>query len=207
MSAPLDQDAANHYGPVRAARLFSNVVSPPVMFAVLGLAVALRELPFWPGLAWAAVYGFFVSLSPILVVLYLLKTNRISELHMSNTRERHIPYISALFFSAVGFVLVTVAEGPPLMRCLTIFNMIELTALGLINIFWLISIHATGVTATMVIVGLVFGWVISLIAVFPFVIGVTATRLYLKRHSAAQVFAGMALGVVSVLSLERLGCF
>lgn len=207
MNTPRDHHASDRSGAVRAARLFSNIVSPPVMFAILGLAIALRELPFWQGFAWAAVYGLLASLAPILFVLYLLKTGAISELHMSNTSERHLPYISAVFFSAVALVIIIVGQGPPLLRCLAIFNVIELAALGLINVFWLISIHATGIMATMILVGLIFGWLPSLLIVLPFVIAVCAVRLYLKRHTPAQVIAGLALGVVSVIGLIPFGCF
>jgi membrane-associated phospholipid phosphatase len=83
---------------------------------------------------------------------------------------------------------------------------IELAALAAINIFWLISIHATGVMAAFVIVGLVFGWMASLIVV-PFVISVCWVRLYLKRHTPTQVTAGLILGVASVLIITLTGCF
>lgn len=207
MTRPLDQLVADRSGRIQAARLFSNVVSPPVIFAVLGLAVSLRELPFWTGLGWAVVYGLLVSLAPIIFVLYLLKTGRITELHMSNTGERHLPYLSALFFSAAAFALLSFADGPELMRCLTIFNMVELAFLASINIFWLISIHATGIMASFVLVGLIFGWPAAVIIVLPFVVAVCAVRLYLKRHSVAQVVAGLALGTFSVVSLTVVGCF
>lgn len=203
---PLDKEVLDRTGGVRIARIYSNIVSPPTMFAVLGLAVALWELPFWQGLAWAAIYGLLVSLAPILFVLYLLKTGRITELHMSDTRERHLPYLSALFFSAVTFGLVTLFKGPELMRCLTVFNMVELALLGIINIFTLISIHATGVMASMIVVGLVFGWAASLL-VLPFVVTISWVRLYLKRHTPMQIVAGLVLGVVSVVSLTLIGCF
>jgi membrane-associated phospholipid phosphatase len=206
MKRPLDELMHNRVGKVRVARLFSNVVSPPVMFSLLGLAVALKERPFWPGLAWAAAYGFLVSLLPILFVLYLLHTGRISELHMSNTGERHLPYLIAIGCAASAFALVTEFNGPHLIRCLTLFNMVELAMLGIINLFWLISIHATGIMATMVIVGLVFGWTTSLF-VLPFVIAISGVRLYLRRHTLAQVSAGLILGVASVLSLTAVGCF
>jgi membrane-associated phospholipid phosphatase len=206
MNAPLDQLIHNRTGLVKFARIYSNVVSPPVMFAVLGLAVALWERPFWPGLAWAAAYGFFISLAPILFVLYWLKTGRISELHMSNTSERHLPYITAVVLAALTFGIFTWFGGPQLMRCLLIFNVIELTALGIINIWWLISIHATGVVAAWLITAFIFGWPASLIVV-PFVISVAWVRLYLKRHTPWQVIAGGALGILSVLSLRLIGCF
>jgi membrane-associated phospholipid phosphatase len=206
MNIPRDFEVQNRTGLVKFARVFSNVVSPPVMFAILGLVISLKTLSFWPGLGWAAVYGFLVSLAPILVVVYLLKTGRITELHMSNTSERHLPYATAVAFALLAFGIVTWFDGPEMLRCLLIFNVIELAALAIINIWWLISIHATGAVATWLILALVFGWGISLIAL-PFVLGVIWVRLYLKRHTPLQIIAGVALGVFSVLSLTLIGCF
>ncbi|MCB9422210.1 MAG: hypothetical protein H6667_20575 [Ardenticatenaceae bacterium] len=206
MNTPLDQLVQNRTGLVKFARIYSNVVSPPVMFAILGLAIPLKTLSFWPGFVWAAVYGLLVSLAPILVVLYLLKIGYISELHMSNTKERHLPYATAVAFALIALGIVSWFDGPELLRCLLIFNVVELAALGIINIWWLISIHVTGVVATWIIVGLVFGWTASLIVV-PFVLSVAWVRLYLKRHTPWQVIAGGALGILSVLSLRLIGCF
>ncbi len=207
MSTPRDTFRADRIGWVRVARIFSNVVSPPVMFAILGFAFAWHELPFWPGLVWGVVYGLMVSLLPILFVLYLLKTGRIAELHMSNMGERHLPYISAVFCAALTWGIMAWFEGPPLLQCMTMFNIVELTALGFINMFTLISLHSTGIMATLVLVGLVFGWLPSLAIVFPFVILVCAVRLYLKRHTPLQVGMGLVLGAVSVFSLRFVDCF
>ncbi len=206
MAKPLDHYEEHRTGTVKAARLFSNIVSPPVLFAILGLVFALYERPSWHGLLWAAAYGFFVSLLPILLVLYLLKTGYITELHMSDTGERHVPYISAVLSAGIAFLLITFFDGPELLRCLTIFNMIELATLGVINAFWLISMHATGIMATFLLAGLVFGWAYSLI-VLPFVILVCVIRLYLKRHTVWQVIAGLALGLATVYLLTVIGCF
>lgn len=145
MSTPRDFDVLSRTGRVKAARLYSNIVSPPVMFAILGLLFALYERPNLNGFLWAAVYGFWVSLAPILFVLYLLKTGRIQELHMSDTRERHLPYATAVACALIAFGLISLFDGPELLRCMTLFNTVELAGLGLINIKWLISIHATGI--------------------------------------------------------------
>ncbi|WP_420644436.1 phosphatase PAP2 family protein [Candidatus Leptofilum sp.] len=204
---PLDQLAQNRIGFVKAARIYSNVVSPPVMFAVVGLAFGLYALPNWAGFLWAAVYGLLVSLAPILVVVYLLKTGRIAELHMSNTRERSIPYISAVLFAAIAYGLIAGFNGPELLRCLALFNVIELTALAIINHFWLISLHATGAIASAVLVWLVFGWQAGLIVGIPLVGSVCWVRLFLKRHTPAQIVAGLWLGTAVVLILVPFGCF
>lgn len=204
---PLDLLAQNRIGIVRTARIYSNVVSPPVMFAVVGLAFGLYAEPGWIGFMWAAVYGLLVSLAPILVVLYLLKTGRIAELHMSNTRERNIPYISAVVFAAIAYGLLTWLNGPELLHCLALFNVIELIGLAVINNFWLISLHATGAMATAVLVILVFGWNAGLLVGLPLVVSVCWVRLFLKRHTVAQVVAGLILGTAVVLMLVPFGCF
>lgn len=205
--APRDYHKSSHTGRIKTARLFSNIVSPPVIFAVLGLAFALYEEPGLTGVFWAAVYGFWVSLFPILVVLYLLKVGKIKELHMTDTSERHIPYATAVAGALLAFLIITYFSGPELLRCLALFNTIELTALGLINIRWLISIHATGIMAAFLLTGLIFGWLISLILVLPLVIGVIFARLYLKRHSPAQIGAGLLLGIFSTWIMTQIGCF
>jgi len=125
---------------------------------------------------------------------------------MSNTRERNLPYIVAVLSSIVFLIIANLADGPPLLRCLGIFNVIALTALAIINTRWLISFHATAVAAAWTITGLVFGWQASL-WVLPLVALVVAVRLYLRRHTISQVIAGLALGVASVWVLTLIGCF
>lgn len=202
MHTPRDFHRDDHTGRVKVARLYSNIVSPPVMFAVVGLAFALTEDPSLTGLAWAVFYGLLVSLAPILVVLYLLRTGRIKELHMSNTGERHIPYVTAVLSALLAFLTITWLNGPELLRCLALLNTIILTALGLINTRYLISIHATAIMATFLLTGLVYSWVLAWVVVFPLLLGVCIVRLYLKRHTGAQIIAGLLLGLVAVWLMQ-----
>ena len=206
MTIPRDTHKADRIGMVRVARTLSNVISPPIMFAITGLALGLYERPIWPGLAWGAVYSLLIALTPMVVVLYLLRTGRVSDIHMSATHERHIPYLIAVTSSAVAYVLLVAFDGPMLLRCLAILSFITLGALGLINTRWLISIHATAAAATWLIATLIFGWVVGLIFL-PFLVLISWVRLYLKRHTPAQVLAGIALGFSTVLLMRMLGCF
>lgn len=191
---------------VRIGRILSNIISPPIMFAGIGLALGIYERPFWPGLGWGLVYGSLVALIPLIVIAYLIRTGHIGELHMSNTHERHIPYLTSVISGTVAFLILTFFDGPELLRCLAILSVITLGALGLINTKWLISIHATAAGATWMIATVVFGWVAGAI-LLPFVILISAIRLYLKRHTPAQVLAGLALGISTVLTMRAFGCF
>ncbi|HSM55943.1 MAG TPA: hypothetical protein VK879_07285 [Candidatus Sulfomarinibacteraceae bacterium] len=206
MRRPRDHHIVDRVGAVRAARLFSNVVSPPVMFAVLGLLLAWIELPPLPALGWAAVYGFFVSLAPILLVLYLLRTGRVAELHMSNTTERHVPYLAAGLSSGFVLALLSLFDGPEVLRCLTAFNIVTLVLLGIINTRWLISFHAAAASALLIVVALVFGLGLGL-ALLPLLLAVIAIRLYLRRHTVAEIVGGIVVGGGSVVLLTPFGCF
>lgn len=207
MSKPRDHHIVDRVGLVWAARLFSNVVSPPVMFAVLGLTLALHGTnTILAGLAWAAVYGFFVALAPILFVLQLLQRGRIVELHMTDTRERHLPYLVAVLMSLLVLALILILDGPPLLFCLALFNVLTLSVLGVVNVRWLVSFHATAVSAFVTIITLVFGPVAGLLT-SPLVPLVVTVRLYLRRHTVAQMIGGLLWGAGSVLLLWRLGCF
>lgn len=206
MTVPRDRYRADRTGMVSVARALSNVISPPVIFAVLGFFLAFYSAPFAAAVGWGVLYGVLVSLVPILVVFYLLYTGRIGELHMSHTQERHLPYVVAILCAVAAYLLLTFSNGPTLLRCLSAFNAIELIALGVINLYWLISLHATGATAAWLISWLVFGWVAAM-TILPFVIIVCWVRLYLRRHTPAQVAAGIGLGIASVLALVPFGCF
>lgn len=206
MTVPRDTHEADRIGMVRWARILSNIISPPVMFAATGIALGIYERPFWPGLAWGLAYSLLIALVPMFVIIYLMRIGRIGDLHMSATHERHIPYLTSVISGAVAFVVLSLFDGPVLLRCLAVLSIITLGALGLINTQWLISIHATAAAATWMIATLVFGWVVSAV-LLPFVILISAIRLYLKRHTPAQVLAGIALGISTVLVMRAFGCF
>jgi membrane-associated phospholipid phosphatase len=206
MDGPKDHSAEATVGTIRFARTFSNIVSPPVIFAVLGLALSLAEAGLWPGFLWAAVFGFFVSLAPILFILFMMRIGRITDLHMNTRQERYLPYLVSIVSSAVVLLPLYLFDGPVLLSCLTILNIVVLFILGLVNTFWLISIHTTSVSAATVIFGLVFGSGAA-VAFSPFLLSVCWARLYLRRHTPGQVVAGLLLGLVATLALNYAGCF
>ena len=206
MNGPRDYSAEVTVGTIRFARIFSNIVSPPTIFAVLGLALALAEDGLWPGFLWAAVFGFFVSLAPILFIVFMMRIGRITDLHMNTRQERYLPYLVSTVTSAVVLAVIYLFDGPELLSCLTILNIVVLVILGLVNAFWLISIHTASISAAAVIGGLVFG-VGAAVALLPLLLMVCWARLYLRRHTLGQVGAGLLLGLAATLALAATGCF
>ena len=177
------------------------------MFPLLALAICLQFLPFPQSVLWAMSYGFWVSLAPILYVLFLLKTGRIAELHMTNKRERLLPYAVAVACALLMLGIEIIGRAPQILRCVTIFNILELTALGLITTRWLISMHSTATTAVTALIWLIWGAGWALLVGIPLIALVAVVRLFLRRHTPAQVVAGWILGVVILLAMGPFGCF
>ena len=166
------------------------------------LAIATNQ----GGVAWGIIYGVTASLLPVLFIFYLLQSGRIGDLHMSNTGERNMPYIVGVSAAFIATAIIWLLDGPELLLCLALYNIVTLAALGLINTRWLISIHATSIAGAWLITAFVFGW-IWLLVLLPLVIAVCWTRFFLKRHTVTQILAGVALGAGIVLVFRQFGCF
>jgi membrane-associated phospholipid phosphatase len=135
-----------------------------------------------------------------------LRSGHIVELHMSDTSERHLPYLVAILGTLTVIGLLLLFDGPELLVCLAAFNLVTLVVVAMVNLRWLISFHAAAAMAMGIIVTLVFGWVAGLLLA-PVVALVFAVRLYLRRHTVGQVVAGLLLGAGGVLFLWQAGCF
>ncbi|MEM7277434.1 MAG: hypothetical protein AAF385_04845 [Pseudomonadota bacterium] len=204
---PRDFAEEDRTGLVLFARRYSNFVSPPTLYPALGFAICLSVMPFWTAIGWGVVYGLLVSLMPILVVLAMLHWGYVEELHMSNTRERRIPYLSAIFGSLIMWGLASYFNLQDRVVHLAIFNLINLIILFLITIYWLISMHTAAAAAFSALIGVIWGWIPAFLIGLPVLVSVTAARLYLRRHSPAQAFGGIILGISTVSLMHWLGYF
>ncbi|MFM8321173.1 MAG: hypothetical protein ACKOC5_09690 [Chloroflexota bacterium] len=193
-----------------AARLFSNLLSPPAVSAALGFAVAWKQHGFWPGALRGLVFGALVSLAPLILVVYLYKTGRISDLHMSRSlSQRHLPYLAA-FLSALAAFLVFAAweglrrPGLPALTGLAACSTVCLGLLGVINRAWLISNHTASIMLaalyTVFLYGAPAAWLI-----LPLVALVIWSRWLLDKHTPLQMAAGLLVGAAPVIILAGLG--
>lgn len=194
---PLDYHIENRTGAVRLARFYSNLVSPPTIFAAMGISVAFHSMPFGPALFWGVLFGVMLALFPILIILWMIQRGMIAELHMSNTRERRIPYLVSIGMAFLVLALEYIFSLPDEMVSVTLFVILDLVLLFLITLVWLISMHTTAAAAAAGLIFLIWGWFWALVIGAPLVLSVIWNRLYLKRHTPAQAWCGVALGLGS----------
>lgn len=198
--APIDQSLKTSTGPIFAARLFSNIASPPALFSAFAFLMAWVDRPNLTGLAWAAMYGFLAHLLPVLYLVYLYKMGKVYDIHVSSPAERRIPYRVGLVGAMVSFGIVRLWAEMPLLANLILIHLLIMLVLALANELWLISAHVAAITALTIQTGLVFGSMFSLI-MLPFIPLTFFIRRYLKRHTLGELISGLFVGVASVLAL------
>ena len=198
-------DSAESTGTIRLIRTFTNIVSPPVIFAVLGFLFAWTQVPFLEGLLWGVLYGVLISLVPIIYVVWLLRTGQIQDINMTR-QQRRVPYLVGTLCAVAAALAIYFGGGPSNLFHLALLNIIAIGAMGLINLFWQISNHSTSAVGAAVVCGAVFGQLVGWLLV-PLVLAVCAARLYLKRHTPSQLVAGAILGAASAGGLLLAGYF
>lgn len=184
----------------RWARFISNVISPPMVWAVMMFVIAVHtaemqmDSPLW-GLVWGLTYGLLVCLLPILYIAWEVRRGKISDIHMKERHERMRPFLVSMGCAALAWVLLRLMGTPAILWLVAGVTLLQLTAMAVITLVWQISMHVMSIMVAVVAMGVVFGPTSALV-VFPLVPIVGVARLKLQRHTLAQVVAGAAIGAL-----------
>lgn len=153
---------------------------------------------------WVAIVGTLVitALIPIVLLLILWKRGNISSLHIDNAKERTTPYVYSLICYGFWCYFVGVTLHMPLVwLVVAIGSTCALLAVTIINHWWKISAHLTGM-------GGLLGGICSLALYYSalpttlIIITLTISlllmyaRLYMNAHTPAQVVAGYLMGIL-----------
>ncbi len=180
----------------KLARRVTDATSPVILaiptFIILAIFDQNRLGPTYnPGLSLGLALLFGVIL-PIVMVLALVSLQKIGSLHIPVRQERYLPYLLAILIYGVGTLVLDLSVGicmiTALMGCYTINAVIIM----IINFWWKISAHLTGVGGPLAALTLVIGWWV--VPLFSLFVIVGWARLYLKAHTLGQVIAGGFFG-------------
>jgi membrane-associated phospholipid phosphatase len=198
-NAVLSRPASAHLALV--ARAVSDLSSPAVLSVpCILLGVAASDVPgTWP---FALLYFVCAIPAPLVYLLWLVKTGRVTDFHLPKRSDRTGPFLAALAsaLAGVGFLFYFGAPAAFVAPVVTAFA--QTLVLFLITLAWQISVHTatTAAVVTFAILGL--GGAAVLAA--PLVPLVIWARLYLRRHTMAQCIAGAALGCAAFATLFAL---
>lgn len=201
----------NNVVAVKSAKVVSVVLHPFVMpiyvllflfsgnsmFAVLPLATKLYCL---------LVTGFSLMLVPLSSLPLFKRFRLIKSYSLDENQERVYPILVTVVFAFVGFWLLRLAAYTHVVQQLYLVLVLLLSVFSVITLRWKISMHLTaigGACGFLMVLGMKYpGDMRGAFVAMLLLAGLLATcRLYLEKHTPAQVYAGFLLGFLVVFGI------
>lgn len=190
-------------------RLFSNIVSflfHPLLMVTYGMLLAfmftiLAIYPFQVKLLITAGAFVTTALVPAIFIYLLVRSGAAIDIELSDRRERSVPYL--ILITSILLCTFTLYKMlmPYWLLALMIGACCALVIALFINFFWKISAHTIGIGG---LLGAIMGIsdvhkinpYLAIISVLIITGLVGTSRIYLKRHTPMQVYAGFCLGFI-----------
>ena len=188
-------------------RLFSNIsstlfhpllmVTYGITFALMGTFLALYTLRM-KLLIWGSTF-LSTAVLPGLFIYLLIRTGAASDLELTKRKERVLPYLIFVVSVALCLYFLYRMMMPFWLIAILMGICVALLIALCINFFWKISAHMIGIGG--LLGGLMGVARIHLINPYLLFIAVLlidgllgTSRIFLKRHTPLQVYAGFSLG-------------
>lgn len=191
---------------ITVSNILSMVFSPlfvPIYGTAIAFAVTpLRYLTLATLVQVISIVATFTAILPLFILFIMKKTGRISDIDISNRRQRTLPIILMLVCYILAMLYIAGVHGPAWLILYFASGIATALVLGIITVAckWKISMHGAGMGN---LIGLVvaleaFGisdfnllWLISVIIIVAGMVG--TARIILNKHTIMQVFCGTVL--------------
>ena len=171
-------------------KLFSNIISfvfHPLLMVTYGIVLALMFtfLAIYPlPVKLLIAGGTFISTAivPGLFIFLLVKNGAAGDIELSDRKERVVPYLIFITSILVCIFFLYKMLMPFWLLAMLIGACVALVIALCVNFAWKISAHAIGIgglLGAMIVAGLL-----------------GTSRIFLKRHTPMQVYAGFCLGFI-----------
>ena len=141
---------------------------------------------------------FFSTLLPIVVVLYLKNQSLVSDIDVSNRKERLLPMAFGALSFLIGFVILRQINSPMIIQGIMFCNLINTILMWLITKHWKISIHTLSIASALTIfwiLGFKYAIIMSLLLILTII-----ARILTKAHTLSQALVGIVVGIISTYS-------
>lgn len=203
---PLDLHPGVENTKIRAARLYSDIFSPPSVYAIFAFVLAFTQLPFFTAFLHAAIFSSLTSLLPIIFILIRIRLGQLNDIHLSQPGQRTVPYLLSAFGSLVAYLILRLIGTSPLFLDFILTVIIGLLSLALINSWWMISAHTASITAVAAFTWFAFSPQTALF-ISPLILTTIFVRYYLRRHTVLELVSGFLLGTFIISGAASLGFF
>ena len=175
-----------------------SIFSSPII--VIGLSLFYVVFHFAPdyasGFQWFAFSVSLIGVAPAFYIWLARRAGHIKDLRLSRRQDRFGPFIVACFGMIVTILVFYKLDIPTQIILFIMSVLLILLVASFITLFWKISIHALAITAIVMTINMLSGFAFWYAFILPpFVMW---SRVETKRHTVAQVVAGMMLSTVIV---------
>ncbi|BFH74165.1 hypothetical protein SJAV_21090 [Sulfurisphaera javensis] len=162
-----------------------------VTFIVFSITVTFLHLEYYSLL----IITIFYSIIPFLIVFFMVKAKKVTDIYVSRKEERFIPISLSIFSYIIGLILV---KEDVLFKILLIY-IINTIIILLITLKFKISVHVSttvgGITLLVFILGIYY------IPLYLFGVLISISRYKLKAHTFSQIISAWFLAPLSYIEL------
>ncbi|MBR6118315.1 MAG: hypothetical protein IKQ11_05605 [Paludibacteraceae bacterium] len=193
-----------------------SVVFYPLFIPTYG--IALFCYVFHSPLLWAAIAivgtVLFTCVLPMTSIWMLIRRGKVQDIQIEEATERTWPYLySTIGFGFWSYLMSGILHAPQFITFVCYGATAALAIITLINRYWKISAHLTGVGGLIgglmnyyVIINVTPAWH-TVLAWCLFSLVMMFARLRLNAHTSEQVVAGWLLGIVCTCLPYSIMCY
>ena len=186
--------------------IFYPLFVPTYGIALFCSAYSMHVQPIaW---VWAviAIIGtlLLTCILPLSAIGIMMLKGKVKDMQIENSKERTIPYLyTKIVFGFWSYLMIAILHAPLYIGWVCIGATIAIALIAIINHFWKISAHLTGIGGLIgglisysLGIGAIPTWSMLCIWLAGSLV-VMFARLRLNAHTGAQVSAGWLLGIIS----------
>ena len=185
------------------AQIFS-LVFYPLFIPTSGVALFCYTLH--SPLLWAAIAItgtlLLTCVIPLTSIWIMIRNCKVQDIQIANADERTMPYLySTIGFAFWSYLMTAVLHGPQFLTYVCIGATVALAIITIVNRWWKISAHLTGIGGLFggvmnyyIAIGSAPSWVI-IVVLLLLSLCVMYARLRANAHTSTQVVAGWLLGI------------
>ena len=191
-------------------KILSAIFQPFLMptFTMIWLMttpILSQILPIQYKITAIALTAFFTGMMPLFAIFMLMKQGQVSDINISDQKQRTIPYLFAFLAYMFWWVFLwRTLRMPAFISSVAIASAISLIIIMLINLKWKISAHLCSIGGAFAfVVGVSYHFALNPVLLIIVLLIITAlvaiARVELKQHTVTQTLAGFAVGFVCVI--------
>lgn len=184
----------------KLAKTLSDIFNPYYASAPFFIIVVVGSSPdLTAGIAYLFITVLFFSVLPVWDIQRRIRLGLVADAHISRREDRIKPFLFSLSCAVAGLALIYATGAPAQIQAVSWTVVLTGAIITAITAFWKISLHAAAISSIVVALVALFGPYMLLTSVLVPVIA--WARLTLKKHSVAQILAGISTAVVIAVAV------